>query len=323
MLSSLKPECSFSSWYPLFKKDSLRATKLDIPDEILKYLEHDAFLLPLEATNDAPPSPGWTDDFSSEADKDCEYQPTFPEFSKKVQDVIDEYGAVFIKSNWSAPLDATWVAPTKTLKCNSLEDVYLLLKSSDRITKDLTAIKHLASNGYPLKFSLILKQWTDINPCTEFRCFVVDKELIGISQRDISQYYTYNESEKFNISTDIKSLFLERIRDRFSLSDYSFDVIRLKKDKVKIMDFGPMDESATKGTLFTLQELQNPITDMPEFRFIGEEVGIQPKSNMHVCVPLEINEFFQTSRDSSALDMIQREVENQEDEQNRSSKYSI
>lgn len=30
-------------------------------------------------------------------------QPTFPEFSKKIQDVIDDFGAVFIKSNWRTP----------------------------------------------------------------------------------------------------------------------------------------------------------------------------------------------------------------------------
>lgn len=33
-----------------------------------------------------------------------EAQPTFPEFSEKIQDVIDEYGAIFIKGNWSSPL---------------------------------------------------------------------------------------------------------------------------------------------------------------------------------------------------------------------------
>lgn len=51
MVNILKPECSFTSWYPLFYKDSLKATIIYIPDEVLKYLEHDAFILPLEATN--------------------------------------------------------------------------------------------------------------------------------------------------------------------------------------------------------------------------------------------------------------------------------
>ena len=75
--------------------------------------------------------------------------------------------------------DATWVAPTKTLKCTSLEEVYLLLKSSDRISKDLNVIRNWSDNKIPLSSCLVLKRWRDINPCTEFRCFVINSELIG------------------------------------------------------------------------------------------------------------------------------------------------
>lgn len=86
----------------------------------------------------------------------------------------------------------------------------------------------------------------------------------------------------------------------------SFDVIRHKKEKVKIVDFGPLDESVTKGTLFTYEELQNLEESIPEFRFIGEEIGIQPKAPNHFCIPQEINEFFQSNESSTLLDIIQR-----------------
>ncbi|XP_003701549.2 translation initiation factor eIF2 assembly protein isoform X2 [Megachile rotundata] len=313
MVNNLKPECSFASWYPQFRKDSLNATIFNIPEEVLTYLEHDAFILPVEATNSALQNTEWLDGSPIEDEQhSLDFQPTFPEFSKRIQDTIDEYNAVFIKSNWSSPLDATWVAPTKTLKCKTLEEVYLLLKSSDRIAKDLSNVKCYSNCENSLTPCLVIKKWQDINPCTEFRCFVVDNELIGISQRDISQYYTYNDSEKYNIQTDIKSLFMERIKGRFPLNHYSFDVIRFKKEKVKIVDFGPLDESATKGTLFTYDELQNQIKHTPEFRFIGEEVGIQPKASNHFCIPQEINDFFNSNESSTLLDIIQREVENQQ-----------
>lgn len=311
----LKPECSFSCWYPTFKKDSLEATILDIPDDILKYLEHDAFVLPIEAVKSLAEDSEWTDGSPvTGEDEETDYQPAFPEFSKKIQDVLDEYDAIFIKTNWSSPVDATWVAPTKTLKCRTLEEVYLLLKSSDRIAKDLNIVKSLRECENPLSSCLVLKQWRDINPCTEFRCFVMDNELIAISQRDISQYHSSNESEKYNIQTDIKSFFLERIKGRFPLYNYSFDVVRRKKDNVKIIDFGLMNASSTKGTLFTYEELQNHISDTPEFRFIGEDIGIQPKPPTHFCIPQEISEFFQSSDNVSLLDLIQREVESQRKE---------
>lgn len=317
MVSDLKPECSFPSWYPIFKKDSLKTTILDIPDDVLKYLEHDAFVLPLEATKSLPENAEWIDGSPvTGEEEEADYQPTFPEFSKKIQNVLDEYDAIFIKTNWSSPVDAMWVAPTKTLKCKTLEEVYLLLKSSDRIAKDLNTIKTMRNSDNSLPFCLVLKRWWDINPCMEFRCFVLDNELIAISQRDISQYHSSNESEKYSIQTDIKSLFSERIKGRFPLRNYSFDVVRHKKDKVKIIDFGPMNESATKGTLFTYEELQDHINDTPEFRFIGEEIGIQPKSptRAHFCVPQEISEFFQSRENVTLLDIIQREVENQRKE---------
>ncbi|XP_033342060.2 translation initiation factor eIF2 assembly protein isoform X1 [Megalopta genalis] len=318
MISDLKPECSFPSWYSKFRKDTLEATILHIPNDVLKYLEDDAFFLPVEATKESLENNEWADGSPViNEEHSSELQPTFPEFSQKIQDVIDEYGAVFIKSNWKSPSDATWVAPTKTLKCKTLEEVYLLLKSSDRIAKDLSNVRDHADKEIPLESCLILKQWRDINPCTEFRCFVLKNDLIAISQRDISQYHSYNESEKYNIRTDIKSLFMEHIKDKFPLDDYSFDVIRYKKDKVKIIDFGSMDESSTKGTLFTYEELLNQIDDTPEFRFIGEEIGIQPKPPNHFCIPQEINEFFQPNNSTTLLDIIQREVENQRKEQER------
>ncbi|KAG5341329.1 CD123 protein, partial [Acromyrmex charruanus] len=313
MVNDLKLECSFSSWYPIFKKDSLEARILHIPDEVLKYLEHDTFVLPLEAAKSLPKDSEWADGSPVTCEEEVFINIFFNIF-QQIQEILDEYDAVFVKTNWSTPADAMWVAPTKTLKCNTLEEIYLLLKSSDRIAKDLNIVKSSKDCEKPLPFCLVLKQWRDINPCTEFRCFVIDNELIAISQRDISQYHSSNESQKYDIQTDIKSLFLERIKGRFPLHNYSFDVIRYKKDKVKIIDFGAMDAASTKETLFTYDELQNHIENTPEFRFIGEEIGIQPKPPMQFCIPQEISEFFQSRDNVTLLDLIQREVESQRKE---------
>lgn len=42
--------------------------------------------------------------------------------------------------------------------------------------------------------------------------------LSGISQRDLSQYHKYMETEKYNIQTDIKSFFNEKIKNKFELN---------------------------------------------------------------------------------------------------------
>lgn len=61
MVNDLKVKCSFSSWYSTFKKDSLEAKILHIPDEVLKYLEHDTFVLPVEAARALPEDSEWAD----------------------------------------------------------------------------------------------------------------------------------------------------------------------------------------------------------------------------------------------------------------------
>ncbi|XP_032673362.1 cell division cycle protein 123 homolog [Odontomachus brunneus] len=317
MVSDLRSTCSFCCWYPIFKEDSLKATIVYVTNDVLKYLQHDKFVLPLETIQSLPKSSQWSDGLPVTSEgEEADYQPTFPKFSQEIQDVLDEYKAVFVKSNWSSPMDATWITPTKTLKCKTLEEVYLLLKSSDRIAKDLNTARSLReSQESPLSFCLVLKQWQDIDPCTEFRCFVMDNELIAISQRDISQYHKSYESEKYSIQTDIESFFLGRIKGRFPLRNYSFDVVRRKEDHVKIVDFGPIDETFTRGTLFTFEELQEHKNGTPEFRFIGEKMGIQPKQSTHFCIPYEINEFFRSGdRNVSLLNIIQREVESQRNE---------
>ena len=83
---------------------------------------------------------------------------------------------VFIKLNWSAPKDATWVAFNNNLKCSSLSQLFLLLKSSDFIAHDLTqpyseCDDNIEGDNYieNIEYNLVLRQWIDINPGTEFR----------------------------------------------------------------------------------------------------------------------------------------------------------
>lgn len=61
MVSDLKSTCSFCYWYPIFKEDSLNATIIHVTNDVLKYLEHDKFLLPLETTVSSLKGSQWND----------------------------------------------------------------------------------------------------------------------------------------------------------------------------------------------------------------------------------------------------------------------
>ena len=68
MVNNVQAECSFSTWYPYFSKDSLEAIILPLPDDILKYLEQDAFILPAEATKNIEYNTEWSDGSTMNSD---------------------------------------------------------------------------------------------------------------------------------------------------------------------------------------------------------------------------------------------------------------
>ena len=81
--------------------------------------------------------------------------------------------------------DAAWMVAGQPLRCQTPEDVYLLLKSSDFISYD---IEHaydecqgleLLSQQTSTSYYLVLKKWFSMPRSHEFRCFVKGRSLIG------------------------------------------------------------------------------------------------------------------------------------------------
>ncbi|POW14330.1 hypothetical protein PSTT_03054, partial [Puccinia striiformis] len=108
---------------------------------------------------------------------------SFPELTKSITETIEMYGgSVFPKLNWSAPQDAGFllVSGDGPLRCRSAMDVYMLLKGSDCIFHDLDVHEKIpqASSDSPLPVVLVLREWFNLNPAHEFRCFVRDRKLI-------------------------------------------------------------------------------------------------------------------------------------------------
>lgn len=45
-----RTECSIATWYPVFRRQTVKSLIIPLPDEVVKYLEEDGIVLPLEAT---------------------------------------------------------------------------------------------------------------------------------------------------------------------------------------------------------------------------------------------------------------------------------
>ena len=232
----------YGTWYPLFRKHAPKSTVIDIDavqPELLHWFEAETFVLPdgsgpstsslSNHTNCSSSSLSTLSDATDEADDDEEDDGEkairLPSLDAAIRAVVDKYdgGPVFPKLNWSAPLDAGFMLPGNNLQCLHPEDVYLLLKSSEFVGRDLEQISHVhatsfsaetdigsgttgscdgqldiaahagahtsdAKASYRIRPQLVLKKWFQFARSYEFRCFVRAHHLIAISQRDVTFY---------------------------------------------------------------------------------------------------------------------------------------
>jgi len=296
-------QCSLPAWYSQFEKVTFPTICLTLPGQVLDYLREDGQLvLPKECNKESYDGKeedyedfgdtDWNDDDDNQEENE---QKSFPDFSQKVSRVMKDFGGeVFIKLNWSSPKDATWVAFNNTMKCSSLSQLYLLLKSSDFVAHDLSMPFTSCEDCKPedkdnVSYSLVLRQWVDVNPGTEFRCWVSDGRLVAACQRDTSNYYPHLAKEEASIRQDLASFFQEQVRDKFPLDRYVVDLTRQRKDKVILVDFNPWGET-TDSLLFSWEELEGMREGEEDtcLRYIRESGGVRPHPYRHYSLPRDM-----------------------------------
>ncbi|KAL2016240.1 hypothetical protein VTK56DRAFT_4045 [Thermocarpiscus australiensis] len=171
----------------------------------------------------------------------------FPALHAEITSAIASLGgAAAPKLNWSSPKDATWISRhPNTVKCTSANDVYILLKSSSFISHDLdhafddtvpqpspssssSSNANTSSSASPAApasdFSpiLVLRAFFNPLPSLEFRCFVKDRTLVAITQRDLN-YYAFLRSLRGQIVARARELFA-KMRFTFPDACFVFDV---------------------------------------------------------------------------------------------------
>jgi D123 len=111
--------------------------------------------------------------------------------------------------------------------------------------------------------------------------------------------------------------------DRIYYLDFldCFDVIRSTKDHVTLVDFSPFNEAYSCSLAFEWNEEQ----DDPEFRYLANDVGIQPTSRNNYGIPQDVINMFKASAsteneelDEQQLTNINRLVINQMEDELRS-----
>ncbi|XP_061570296.1 cell division cycle protein 123 homolog [Cololabis saira] len=334
--------CQFSVWYPIFKKHTIKSLILPLPQNVIDYLLDDGTLVVSGSCCSFPNAPAaHTNNSGSEEEEDVQWSddettttvtaPEFPEFTSKVLEAINALGgSVFPKLNWSAPRDANWIALNSSLQCFSLSDVFLLFKSSDFVTHDLTQpFLQCSDQDSPdplINYELVLRKWSELIPGGEFRCFVKENKLIAISQRDYTQYYQHILKQEEHIRQAVQEFFSQHIQYKFPDEDFVFDVYRDSQGRVWLIDLNPFGE-VTDSLLFSWDELLSggEITrdhqDGPSFRYTTSEVTVQPSPCLSYRIP---RDFVDLSTGEDAFKLIdflklkksqQEESEDEEEEE--------
>ncbi|XP_071816947.1 translation initiation factor eIF2 assembly protein-like isoform X2 [Apostichopus japonicus] len=273
--------CSFSSWYNCFQHVSIPSKIIPLEDEFVSYLLADGIYL--------PDSSGSGDSDDSENNVQAKRQ-QFPELQSLIENKIQDLGgSVFPKLNWSSPKDAAWIAAGNTLRSYNFNEIFILLKSSDFVTHDLTMPFELCENQSKddLRYELILRKWMEINPSMEFRVFVKNDSIVGISQRETSTYYDTVASHAAEIQEEIEAFFDKFICSKFFDTSYVFDIYRREKNDIILIDFNPFG-GVTDSLLCDWNEL---FSDGPQeenvFLYVDSPGHVQPSPYLTYGFPKE------------------------------------
>ena len=89
--------CSIHKWYPLLERVSIPTSLLELRGGFLEYLTQESVFIPA-ISGDPSFNPNRTDDF-----------PFDPNFEVLLRNELQKYPeGVFVKLNWSAPIDASF-----------------------------------------------------------------------------------------------------------------------------------------------------------------------------------------------------------------------
>ncbi|KAJ5720961.1 uncharacterized protein N7483_008895 [Penicillium malachiteum] len=318
--------CSYHDWHPRYRTITPKSRVIPLPPQFVSYLRADGIVLPPEPTH--PREDDGLDTFSDAGSEGDDPSTEWADLHAQVKETISEFGKVTPKLNWSAPKDATFMAATNDTKCATPNDIYLLLKSSDFITHDLehpfddcesdTTPSNedeqgdSATSSIPeVPYHLILRKYVNFNPSLEFRCFVRNRKLLCICQRDLNHFeFLFDMRDMFR--SRIQAFFDERLRDSFPDPNFVFDVyVPAPHQRVWLIDINPWAQR-TDSLLFSWLEILR-MKDPIGFEDEGDvNTGVEEG---FLRISLRDGSIMSSDEVNGVLNEIEEEEDKQEDKQ--------
>ncbi|KAJ1282963.1 hypothetical protein BS78_03G091300 [Paspalum vaginatum] len=160
------------------------------------------------------------------------------------------------------------------------------------------------------QYYLALRKWyPGIRPESEFRCFVRERKLIAVSQRDASAYYPSLPGWSSEVQPKIESFFEDVIEPQFASNNYTFDVYVRADGRVKLIDFNPWG-AYTLPLLFSWEELEEEGRGQElEFRVVMQQGAVRP--GLMTAVPYDMLDWGEGSGWDALLKKADEELDRQ------------
>lgn len=223
---------------------------------------------------------------------DAEDKPVYAGLCKRVTDAVATFPrGAFLRLGSRSPKDS-WLGERTGFRVDATDPQPLrfFLDASERTYEDLTLC---IGEGYAPH--IFVREWVEIPKAWEFRCFMRDRKLVGISQYNYHDHQPEAFAERESVKWAIEQFFPE-FRAASHLDDVVFDVVvsyRTMFDstrawKVKLLEINPFS-GYTDPCLFDWRDngdsLDGSIKVTPESGYRRP-----PPPPMEPCPPLSEEE---------------------------------
>lgn len=264
-------------WYESLKKHSIKRERIVVSEEFVRYFVESDFIVPPELS--LGPSTSEPDDaLYLSAKNDLSRLSTF---GKRVLERFKS--GVVPRMADKAPSDAVWIQPGETLRCASMEDVFMLLKASDRVS-DRIVYKRSE------RIEIELRQWSNLTASREFRCFLKGRRLICISQRNYRTFFPFllDTAEQEKIKKTLSSFFEDigdKVDELYQDTMLRVDVYVDRQMKTWIVDLSPLTVECDH-CLFSFEEIET-LQEL-ELRVLPSQIAMQPCEHIMQRLPQDI-----------------------------------
>jgi len=157
--------------------------------------------------------------------------------------------------------------------------------------------------NYTVRYTLVLRKWSNLNPRNNFRCFTRERSLLAVSQRHCSVFHPSLMDDADRIVATISRFHYDKVAHRFPDPNFVMDIYIDKNWRVWIIDFNVFAE-CTDSLLFSWDEplLSSAIGEGvappsdAELRLVDSEVGVRTDPLSEYRAPIDMHGFVDAER---------------------------